>query len=291
MFKQFQIFPSICHFQTCYEKKFLNISVLVSEIVTFMAKKKSLHEFPPKFFKTTERHSLAVCGSFCGEKQFLLISILYYRFVKKKLFKQMQIFLWICSFSNMVRKTNWLSISVLVFAIVTFMSKKKVLYEFPQKCFKTTERHSLAVCGSICGEKQFLLIFIRFYWFDQKQLFKQIQIFLRICLFSNMVKKKKNLCISVLVSEIVNFWSKNKSSLWISQKCIKTTEKHSLAVFGTLGGEKRFLLIFIPYYWFEQKELFKQIHIFLRICPFQHGEKNKLSEYCSARFWDSQFYV
>ena len=125
LFKQFQIFPSICHFQTCYEKNFLNISVLVSEIVTFMAKKKSLHEFPPKFFKTTERHSLAVCGSFCGEKQFLLISILYYWFVKKKLFKQMQIFLWICSFSNMVRKTNWLSISVLVFAIVTFMSKKK----------------------------------------------------------------------------------------------------------------------------------------------------------------------
>ena len=64
-----------------------------------------------------------------------------------------------------------------------FMSKRKVLYEFFQKCFKTTERHSLAVCGSLCGEKHFLLIFIPFYWFDQKQLFKQIQIFLRICPF------------------------------------------------------------------------------------------------------------
>ena len=66
------------------------------------------------------------------------------------------------------------------FEIVPFMSKRKVLYEFPQKYFKTTEGHSLAVCGSLCGEKQFLLIFIPFYWFDQKQLFKQIQIFLRI---------------------------------------------------------------------------------------------------------------
>ena len=36
------------------------------------------------------------------------------------------------------------------------------------------------VCGSHCGEKQFLLIFIPFLMFDQKQLFKQIQIFLRI---------------------------------------------------------------------------------------------------------------
>ena len=64
---------------------------------------------------------------------------------------------------------------MLVSAIVTFMSKKKkVLNEFPQKCFKTTERHSLAVCGSHYVEKQFLLIFVPFYWFDQKQLFKQI---------------------------------------------------------------------------------------------------------------------
>ena len=53
----------------------------------------------------------------------------------------------------------------------------------PQNASKKTERHSLEVCGSICGEKRFLLIFIPFYWFDKKKLFKQIQIFLRICLF------------------------------------------------------------------------------------------------------------
>ena len=53
------------------------------------------------------------------------------------------------------------------FEIVTFMSERKVLYEFLQKCFKTTERHSLVVCASLCGEKHFLLIFIPFLWFDQ----------------------------------------------------------------------------------------------------------------------------
>ena len=28
-------------------------------------------------------------------------------------------------------------------------------------------------------------------------------------------------------------------------------------------------LIFIPFYWFDQKQLFKQIQIFFTICPFQ----------------------
>ena len=64
----------------------------------------------------------------------------------------------------------------------------------------------LAVCGSFWGEKQFLLIFVPFYWFDQKQLFEQIQIFLRICPFSNLLRKTYFLCISLLLSEIVIFF-------------------------------------------------------------------------------------
>ena len=110
--------------------------------------------------------------SFWKKKQFLLIFIPFYGFDQKDLFKQIQIFLRIFPFSNMGRKTNFLSISVLVSEVVTFMSKRIVLYEFPPKCFKTTERHGLAVSGSFCREKQFLLIFIPFYWFNQKKLFK-----------------------------------------------------------------------------------------------------------------------
>ena len=45
---------------------------------------------------------------------------------------------------------------MLVSVVVPIMSKKKVLYEFLQECFKTTERLSLAVCGLVCGEKHFL---------------------------------------------------------------------------------------------------------------------------------------
>ena len=115
-------------------------------------------------------------------KTVFLIFILFYWFDQKHLLKQIQIFLRIYPFSNMVRKRNSLNISVLVSEIVILCLKRKVLYEFLQKCFKTTERQSLAVCGLLSGEKQFLLIFIcfYFYWFDQKHLLKQIQIFLRI---------------------------------------------------------------------------------------------------------------
>ena len=84
---------------------------------------------------------------------------------------------------------------------------------FPKKFLKTTERYGLEVCGSLCGEKQFLLIFIPFYLFNRKQLFKQIQIFLRIFLFLNMVRNTKYLIILVLVSAIITFISKKKSSL------------------------------------------------------------------------------
>ena len=151
----------------------------------------------------------------------------------------------------MVRKTKFLSISVLVSGIDTLCLKRKVLYEFPQKCFKTTERHSLAVCGSLCGEKQFLLIFISFNWFDQKSYFKHIQIFIRICLFSKMVRKTNFLSISVIVFEMSLLCLKRKFFYEFLQKCFKTTERHSLAVCGSLCGEKQFLLIFIPFYWFD----------------------------------------
>ena len=143
----------------------------------------------------------------------------------KNLLKQIQIFLRICPFSNMVRKTNFLSISVLVSEIVTFMSKKNSSLWISPKMLQNNRKHSLAVCGLLCGEKQFLLIFIRFYWFDQKHLLKQIQIFLRICPFSNMVRKTNFLSISVLVSEIVTFMSKKKSSLWISPKMLQNNRK------------------------------------------------------------------
>ena len=143
-----------------------------------------------------------------------------------------------------VKKKNFLTISLHLSEIVTFWPKR-VLCEFPQKCLKTTENHSLAVCGSHWGEKEFFSIFLPFYWFDQKQLFKQIQIFLRICPLSNMLRKTNFLTISALFSEIVTLWRKREVLCEFQQKCFKTTEKHSLAVCGSLLGEKQSLLIIV----------------------------------------------
>ena len=134
---------------------FLSFSVLVSEIVTFMSKKKSSLWISKKMHLNHIKSSLSVCGSLFGEKKFLLIFIPFYWFDQKKLFKQIQIFLRICPISNMVRKTNFWVFQCSFFEIVTFLTIKKVLYEFLQKCFKTTERHSLAVCDSLCGENIF----------------------------------------------------------------------------------------------------------------------------------------
>ena len=155
----------------------------------------------------------------------MLTFIYFYWFDQIQLLKQIQIFLSICPFSNMVKKKNFLSISVLISEIVTFMSKKNCSLWILQKCFKTTESHSLTVFGLLCGVKHFLYIFIRFYRFDQKKLLKQIQIFLRIYPFSNMVRKTNFLSISVLVSEVVTFMSKKNSSLSISPKLLQNNRE------------------------------------------------------------------
>ncbi len=92
---------------------------------------------------------------FKGKNEFfLLIFPSFYRFDQKNLLKEIQIFHRICTFSNMLRKTTFLSISVLFSEIDIFGLKRVLLCEFHQKCFKLTETHSLAVCGSIIGEKK-----------------------------------------------------------------------------------------------------------------------------------------
>ena len=175
---------------------------------------------------------------------------------KKGCLQLIQIFLWICPFLNLLRKTNFPSISELLSEKVFFWLKREFFSELARKCFKTTENHSLAVYGSLLGEKQFLLIFVPFYLFVQKQLFKQIQIFLKISPFSKFLRKTNFLSISVLLSEIVTFLKKREVFSELTRKCFKTTGKHTLVVCGSFCGEKQFLLIFVPFFCFVQKRLF-----------------------------------
>ena len=176
---------------------FLSISVLVYEIITFLIKKSGSLWISPKMLQNMRKVWYSTIWLTLWRKKFLLIFIPFYRFDQKKLFKQIQIFLWICPFSDMVRKTNFLSIPVFV-SEITFLTKKSIFLWISLKMLQNNRKHSLAVCGSLWWEKKFLLIFIPFYRFDQKQLVKQIQIFLWICPFSNMVRKTNFVSISVL---------------------------------------------------------------------------------------------
>ena len=108
------------------------------------------------------------------------------------MFKQIQIFLRICPFSKLLRKTNSLSISVLLSVIVNFFWLKMEFFsEFHQKCFKTTEKHILAVCGRSWREKKFLSTFIQFNYFEQKGLFKEYPNFPQDLLLFKLVENNK----------------------------------------------------------------------------------------------------
>ena len=162
---------------------FQSISVLVSWIATFMSKNRSSLWISHKMLQNkTKAWFISLWLTLWRKTVFVNIYPLLMVW-SNQFFKQIQIFLRICHYSNMVKKKTFWVFQWSFLRVSLLCLKRKVLYEFPQKCFKTTERHSLAICGSVCGEKQFLLIFIPFFWFDQKKLFKQIQIFHRIRTF------------------------------------------------------------------------------------------------------------
>ena len=121
-----QIFLWNCHFfKLLRNTNFPSISELLSERVNFLIKRDYFSEFPRKCFKATGKHSLAVCGSFGGEKTVFVnfIFVQFYWFDQKQLFKEILIFLRICSFSNLLRKTNFLIISKLLSGIICFTKK------------------------------------------------------------------------------------------------------------------------------------------------------------------------
>ena len=149
----------------------------------------------------------------------------------------------------MVRKINFLSISMLFSAIATFMSKKKSSLWISPKIIQNNRKAQFSSMWLTFWRKSIFLIIIPFYWFNKKNWFKQIQIFPEFALFKHVKKNKLSEFFSAC------FWgshfkSKKKLFLWILHKCFKTTERHSLAVCGSLCGEKYFLLIYIPFYWF-----------------------------------------
>ena len=103
--------------------------------------------------------------------------------------------------------------------------------------------------------------------------------------------QKQFLRISVLVSEIVTFLTKKIISLWISSKMLQNYKRNSLAVCGSIWGEKRFLLYLSHFTGLIKNSCLNKSKFSSGFVPFKHGEKNKLSGFFGAHFWDSHFYV
>ena len=125
------------------------------------------------------------------------------------------------------------TISVLLSEIVIFLTKKRIFQWITQKCFKTTEKHRLLVCGSFWGD-----FFIK-----------------------------------------------------LAHKCFETTGKYNLAVCYSFCWEKQFLLILVPFYCFVKIGFFTTNPNYPLDLPlFKLVEKNKLSDYFNASFWDSHLF-
>ena len=89
--------------------------------------------------------------------------------LKKKFFKNPN-FLLDLFFSNLLRKTNVLSLSEILSEVVIFDQKERFSVTFP-KMLKKKKKDFLAVCVSFWGEKQFSFLIVQFYCFEQKGLF------------------------------------------------------------------------------------------------------------------------
>ena len=55
-------------------------------------------------------------------------------------------------------------------------------------------------------------------------------------------------------------------------------------------GRKTVLLIFLPFYLFEQKQLINKSKFSSGFAPFQTFWEKQISEYFSAPFWDSDIF-
>ena len=123
-----------------------------------------------------------------------------------------------------------------------------------------------------------------------KKLFNQTQIFLRICPLSNMVRKTNFLSFSVLVSEIVNFLTKKRSSPWISPKILQNNRKAEFScMWLNLGRKTVFVNIYPLLMVWSITFVLTNPNFTQDFTLFKHGKNNKLSEYFSARFCDSHF--
>ena len=121
----------------------------------FWLKRELFSGLAQKSFKT--RDKLSGIWLILSRKIFFLHLSSFTALNKKGCLQQILIFLLICSFSNLFRKTNFQSNFELLSKRVNFLTKKEFFSEFPQKCFITTGKQ-FGICP--------ILVFDQKEWFS-----------------------------------------------------------------------------------------------------------------------------
>ena len=166
-------------------------------------------------------------------KTVLLIFVPFYCFVQKGLFTTNPNFPLDLLLFKLFEKNKLTDYFCAPFWDSHLLTKKRIFQWITQKCFKTTEKHCLLVCGSFWGD-----FFIK-----------------------------------------------------LAHKCFGTTGKYNLAVCDSFCWEKQFLLILVPFYCFVKIGFFTTNPNYPLDLPlFKLVEKNKLSDYFNASFWDSHLF-
>ena len=165
-----------------------------------------------------------MCGSIWGEKQFLLIIVLFYCFEQKGLFTTNPNFPLDFPLFKLVEKNKLSLYFWASFWASHFLEKSVVYSELAPKYFKTTEKHSLAVCVILRRNFFFvnicpvLLLWIKGVIYNKSKFSSGFAPF-QTCW------EKYFLSISALLSEIVIFWTKKRSFMWISPKTLQNNRK------------------------------------------------------------------
>ena len=141
------------------------------------------------------------------EKFFFVNNCHLILFEQKQLFKPILTFHRIYTFKN-VKKKQLSDYFSTPFWDSHFLIKKRSSLRISLKILQNNQKSIFSLYMAHFEVKnKFLLIFSPFNWVDQKVL-----IILRICHFSNMLRKT-NLSIFVFLSEIATFLTKKRSSL------------------------------------------------------------------------------
>ena len=124
----------------------------------------------------------------------------------------------------MLRKTNFLIISVLLSEIATFLTKKRSSLWISPKLLQNNRKTQFSCLWLNLRKIIYFLEFVPFHWFDQKVLFQNFLILLTIYPFKHVKKNKLSDYFSAPF-ETPFFWTKKINSLWIFPKLIQNNIK------------------------------------------------------------------